>query len=89
MHCLRKSLKAGVTFDPCAGNVSLCRVGQNRIYALYTVYDRIFGDFPAMKACIYTVYIYGIYMVLASPTCMVCLVGSTSSGFCTCTSCTF
>jgi hypothetical protein len=36
----------------------MCRVGQNRIYTLYTVYDRILGDFPA-KNTVYTPYIYG------------------------------
>jgi len=45
------------------------RVGQNGIYT-HTVYDRIFGDFPA-KNTVYTPYIYiyiYIYMVLANPT---------------------
>jgi len=38
----------------------MSRVGQNRIYTpyIYTVYDRIFGDFPA-KNTVYTSYIYG------------------------------
>jgi hypothetical protein len=31
---------------------------------MYTVYDRIFGDFPAKN----TVYIHRIYVVLANPT---------------------
>jgi hypothetical protein len=34
------------------------RVGQNRICDMYTVYDRIFGDFPAKNA-VHTPYIYG------------------------------
>jgi hypothetical protein len=45
---------------------SVVRVGQNRIYTPYniwspymvSVYDRIFGDFPA-KDAVYTPYIYG------------------------------
>ena len=46
------------------------RVGQKRIYTpymtvymvislLYTIYDRVFGDFPAKVFRLYTVYIYG------------------------------
>jgi len=34
----------------------VCRVGQNRIHN--TIYDCIFGDFPA-KNTVYTPYIYG------------------------------
>ena len=33
-------------------------VGQNCVY-IYTIYDRIFGDFPA-KNTIYTPYVYGL-----------------------------
>jgi hypothetical protein len=36
---------------------AMVRVGQNRIYTLYTVYDRTFGGFPAQNTvntpCIY------------------------------------
>ena len=35
----------------------MARVGQNRIYNICTVYDRIFGDFSA-KNTVYTPYIY-------------------------------
>ena len=41
----------------------VCRVGQNHI-PIHTVYDRIFGDFPAKSA----VYAPHIYMALANPT---------------------
>ena len=44
-------------------------VGQNHIYAvyiIYTVYDRIFDEFPAKKCRISAVYKY-IHMVLAKP----------------------
>ena len=41
----------------------VCRVGQNHI-PIHTVYDRIFGDFPAKN----TVYTPSMYVVLANPT---------------------
>jgi hypothetical protein len=33
-------------------------VGLARIVYIYTVYDRVFDDFPAKKYCIYTVYMW-------------------------------
>jgi len=44
-----------VSESSCACARKVCRVGQNRIYT-YTVYDRIFGDFP-VKNAVYTPYI--------------------------------
>jgi hypothetical protein len=43
-----------------ASKLHVLRVGQNRIY---TIYDRIYGDFPANNTVIHR-----IYRVLANPT---------------------
>ena len=53
------TLCAAFASNLCPGRCNfVIRVGQNRIYNIYTVYDRIYGNFPA-KNTVYTLYIYG------------------------------
>jgi hypothetical protein len=45
----------------------ICKLAHEYVWPepyIYTVYDRVFGDFPAN----YTVYTLYIYMVVANPT---------------------
>jgi hypothetical protein len=42
---------------------NICRVGQDCIYNIYTVFDRIFGEFPAKIPYVHRIYIY-IYIYI-------------------------
>jgi len=56
--CLRMTIYRKVPVLRAFWSCNTPRVGQNHIYYVCTVYDRVFGDFPA-KNTVYTPYKYG------------------------------